>query len=265
MSVDINMPTGGFAWVQGDTINGQGLYGVPVHASNINESIAASDATNPRVDQVILEVQDNVLDASGGNQARIRVLTGTPSPGTTLTTRAGASSLPGNALLLADILVPNSSSNVPNSNIRDRRKWARGGLARAVRTAGDLTTTSASFVQVSAALQLRVECSGVPTRIKLRGRWQTTGSYVALKPIIDGAGDGTVTDFYAVSISGSGNDAALNAEYEFNPAAGSHLVEFYWRAGTGTATLNANTTTPAVFTVEEIVKQNSANNTVTTG
>ncbi len=77
MSVDIGMPAGGMAFVQGDTIAGQGLYGVPVHSATVNEVIGASHATLPRVDTVIVRVQDNVHDASGGNLSRTEVLTGT--------------------------------------------------------------------------------------------------------------------------------------------------------------------------------------------
>jgi hypothetical protein len=125
MSVDIGMPAGGVAYVQGDTISGQGLYTVPVHAATINEVIAGADPTNPRVDQIILEVQDNVLDASAGNLARTRVLTGTPTATASLTNRLGAQSLPGTALRLADVLVPAGSTSVTTGNINDRRSYAR--------------------------------------------------------------------------------------------------------------------------------------------
>jgi hypothetical protein len=269
LSVDINMPAGGFAYVNGDTVNGQGLYCVPVHAATINEAVAAADLTNPRVDQVILEVQDNILDGSGGNQARTRVLTGTPTSGATLTNRSGATALPGSALLLADVLVPANATTVPNTNIRDRRKWARGALVRQVLTSGNVSTTSTSLTAISASLLARLECSGAPVRLTLNGvGWnQTSGQEVGTGCFIDGAAvDSTLVLGFTTS-SAVSTPGPLGYSYMTTPSAGSHTFQPAFNvASSGTAVAAAVSAEPLVFTVEEVLKTNAANsNGVTTG
>lgn len=272
MSVDITMPTGGFACVQGDSVSGQGLYTVPTHSAPVNEAIAAADATNPRIDTVILEVLDNVHDASGSSLARVRVLTGTPFAGTNLASRAGAATLPGNALLLADVLVGNGVSTIPNTVIRDRRKWARGAGSTVERTAGNLTSTLTTFAQLSAGFQVRLELAGVPTVARLVGfaRHATDAQFVAFSIRDNSVAVGPIAIH---SVSGAnGNVSGVLAEYKWTPAAGSHVLEPFWRSSDGgTVTLTAQATSeaglagPAYWIVEEQSRQNSANNSVTSG
>lgn len=267
LSVDINMPGGGMAFVQGDTIAGQGLYGVPVASANINEAIAAADLSKPRIDSVILEVQDNVLDASGGNLARTRVLTGTPTASATLSTRAGAPTLPGSALLLADVLVPISATTIPNSNIRDRRKWARGYYCSQLKQNGAVTnasTSSAADID-STLLNQRFEASGVPVEVELHalGSNSTAGSGVVTFLNTDGSA--------SAAALGSGTSTAANQitslsfEIVTGLSAGSHVVKPQFLAiASATATIDSDSH-GVWFTVREVVRINTPNNVVTTG
>ena len=264
LSVDINMPAGGFAYVQGDTISGQGLYCVPVHAANINEAIAAADPSNPRVDQVILEVQDNVLDASGGNLARTRVLTGTPTAGATLTNRLGAAALPGSALLLADVLVGAGAASVGNTVIRDRRKWARGAFSGQIVTSGnqsDGTGTFTAWAGVSSSL----ECSGVPVCVTFNAiaSNNTAGGAAVSSVMLDGSAQGTLGQ----CLPSTSVAVDCGYVYEFTPIAGRHTFQpAIARAVGGTATFAAVAGSPMNFIVEEKTRQNASNNNgVTTG
>lgn len=121
MSVDIGMDES--ALVRGDAVTLQGLYTVAPHSATINEAITTSDPTNPRVDRVILELQDNTHDASGQNRAQTRVVAGTPSAGATLDNLTGAAAVPSSAMLLADVLVGAGVTSITNANIRDRRPF----------------------------------------------------------------------------------------------------------------------------------------------
>lgn len=266
MSVDINMPAGGFAWVAGTTITGQGLYCVPVHTTNINEIIAGADPTNPRVDQVILEIQDNAIDASGGNLARTRVVIGTPQAGATLASRGGAPALPNNCLLLADVLVPAAATTVPNSNIRDRRKWARGASLSVVGSAaGNFTTTSTAAASLAAgAFDARLECSGAPLDIDFSCTVSHTvaNGVVVLNLNVDGVANQT----QETQVASAGETLCMTFQKSLIPAAGSHLLQWQWfivTAGTGTID-NTGIVLPVVRYREQ-VRQSSANNTVTTG
>lgn len=267
LSVDINMPGGGMAFVQGDTIAGQGLYGVPVAAANINEAIGAADLTNPRVDQVILEVQDNVLDASGGNLARTRVLTGTPTSGATLTNRSGAPTLPGSALLLADVLVAANATTIPNSAIRDRRKWARGAhwFNRVVYSSSQALGAGLNvFAPVDPTnFYPRIECSGLPLEIALDVvLGSSVNQNILFQLRVDGANQPTHQFYVQSNVATVG----LRHVWSYSPTAGSHLLGLEATGSTATApTIVGDGSTETTMTIRESLTLSGANATVTSG
>jgi hypothetical protein len=124
MSVDVNMDD--FAYVRGDAVTHQALYKAAPHVSTINETISTADATNPRIDRVILELKDTQHDASGSSLFQTRVVAGTPTGGATLDNLTGAAVIPDSALLLADVLVAASDTSISNAEIRDRRAFIAG-------------------------------------------------------------------------------------------------------------------------------------------
>jgi len=129
MTVDVASSVGLGAIVQGDSVTGQGEYFVPQTAANVNVDIAASDATNPRNDLVVLEVKDDQHDAGGLNLARVRVITGTPNGSAAATDAPGANgtpALPSSCLLLALVRVTAGATSVTTAMINDRRPWAGG-------------------------------------------------------------------------------------------------------------------------------------------
>ena len=117
---------GGEAWVAGSTTTGQGLYYV-YNDGTVNLSIAAANATNPRVDAVYAQVQDATY-AGSTNAWQLAVATGTPTAGATLSNLTGAGTVPASSLLLAYVLVPASSTSVITANIQDARVFARPNL-----------------------------------------------------------------------------------------------------------------------------------------
>jgi hypothetical protein len=265
MQVEITMPAGGLAAVQGDSITGQGLYDIPVHSTNVLETIGTADPTNPRIDQIILEVKDNVLDASGGNLAQTRVLAGTPTSGANLTNRTNAAALPGSALLLADVLVGAGVGTITNAVIRDRRKWARGAFSKMQRVAGDVGVTATSMAELDAAnLNRRFETAGNGVRLTLMASAVHTAANISC-----GFGffvDGVVGGEYNVnSLATAANAFLVCVQETVFPAAGSHTFSPVAFTSSGTMTVKATAARPLLFVVEEIVKQSAINNSVTTG
>lgn len=223
MSVDISQDDG--AWIRGDAVALQGLYQVPPHNATINETVAASDPTNPRIDRVVLEVQDNVHDASGGNLARTRVITGTPSGGATLDNLTGAAAVPSSAIVLADVLVPALSSSVVDANIRDRRPFNAG--IPPLLTDVDMVefeapwtdvlrsatfTTSDDLKQVAVAMRLTRRIASA-TRIRWRyvqdGTTALTGNYVIA--IFDSSGR-KIIDTGSVAFTGAAGTLQQRSE-----------------------------------------------------
>jgi hypothetical protein len=224
---------------------------------------------------VVLEVLDHVHDASGENLSRVRVLSGTATSGATLANRTGAASLPDSCLLLADVLVGAGVTSITNSVIRDRRKWARGAYCRIVRNAnaaaGNDYTTSSSTIALLDGTNLvpRIECSGVPLRVRLLGVIDTasasSGVNVYFSPQVDSAGVDGMPGIGASPISQALTHATfLNAapafQWTFVPVAGSHVIAPAWACPGDTATAYANANRPFVWEVQEIVRQNAQNN-----
>jgi hypothetical protein len=268
MSVDVNADVGLGAFVQGDVVAAQGLYHVAAHGSTMNEAITAAHATLPRIDQLVLEVLDNVHDASGSNLARVRVVAGTATAGATLDNRLGAASLPSSCMQLADVLVPATDTAISNSQIRDRRKWARGAYKRTVLTSGALTTSSATFVAMDATnLNHRIECVGNPVRMSVRGAFShsSAGAAIVVGVAIDGATPTTRHQIILASASTNYSDVAV---FTLLPAAGSHMLAPHWFASPATpatATVQASAAFGLEFEIEELVRQNTANNATTSG
>jgi hypothetical protein len=262
LSVDIAattadaLGTGVAAYIQGDTVSAQGLYSVPPHNAVINETISAANASNPRIDRVILEIQDNTHDASGANLIRTRVVTGTATAGATLDNLSNAAAVPSSALLLADVLVPANATSINNSNIRDRRKWARGAYC-VVNLSTQKTTTATTMALIdSTNLYPRVERSGAPLRVTL-----AAGIFLQVSDI-DLFIDGASASQDRAWADGGNNPNVL--QWYVTPSAGSHKIGPAWKAISGqTATMNSATVTQLV--VEEVPRQSTVNNPTTTG
>jgi hypothetical protein len=270
MSVDI--ATGDF-WIRTDTDTPDGL----IHGYSdaiSNQTVTASHATLPRVDSVYVQYNDSSLGAGvGGDTPTFRVLAGTATTGAQITNfagasyRAGAAAAPNDALLVADILVPAASTSVTNPNIVDRRPWARGASRVVFRTSGDTAAYSAtSWGDIDATnLKPRIECSGVPLLISLKGMGvsATAGTH-AFAYAIDGDLTGTtvsprnrllttvVTTNYLIELSW----------IVAAPAAGSHLIspiERVFSAGSWTFQAGGANGGQIEFSIAEIIRPNASN------
>jgi hypothetical protein len=150
----------------------------------------------------------------------------------------------------------------------DRRPWARGAfwLAGPVIVGADYTITSGTSTAIDTTnLRARIECSGVPLRIRLHG--------IAFSGTNNGftdfavQQDGTAIANTRVNTGGGVNGISTSPslfEGETTPTAGSHLFAFFWDSGgANTSTLRATAAATAgpTATIEELFAQNSANGT----
>ena len=152
MSVDV---AAGGAFIASTRSAAQGTY----HAYNdavINTAIAAADATNPRIDRILLQVRDEAQDgALTQNDARIFVEQGTPAavpvaPTVTID----------DYIELAQVTVPASASSITNSNISDTRPLAASTLASIRR----YTTAIATAQVTSGGTELTIATLQVPAQ-----------------------------------------------------------------------------------------------------
>jgi microcystin-dependent protein len=137
MTVDVAADVG-LARVDGTTVDHQGAYVIAPHSATIELDVTASDPTNPRIDIVVLQVRDDTHDASGANDARVRIIDGTPTSGATKENGNGAASLPASSLLLGRIQVDANATEIEQSDILDFRLHAGTDTVGRVATfAGD--------------------------------------------------------------------------------------------------------------------------------
>jgi hypothetical protein len=85
--------------------------------ATVNLTIAASNATNPRIDIVVAQVRDAAY-SGGNNDFILAVVTGTPagSPSPPAT--------PANAIVLAQVAVAANAASITGGNITDKRPFA---------------------------------------------------------------------------------------------------------------------------------------------
>lgn len=256
MSVDIAMDEG--VHVRGDAITAQGVYYVSPHSATINETVTTADASLPRLDQVILEIQDNVHDGTTGNLARTRVVAGTPTSGATLDNRNGAAALPGSALLLADVIVAAGAGSITNAAIRDRRAFQPGAIPPLLTVVDavpmipplppllwDTSVQSGSMnsawdLQQAAALMYLPRRIAAATRVRWRYAHSTaggalTGNYVI--GIYDSSGR-KVVDTGTVALTGAAGSLQIRSETiaatTFEPGCYYVLIGFDTTSGANT-------------------------------
>lgn len=117
MNITVNA---GVAWVQGTAAANAGMY-TGCLDSTATLTVATSDPTNPRIDNVIVQVTD--LGTSSSTTVVV-LQTGTPASSPV------APTLPANSLLLAQIAVAANASSIVAGNITDKRVYtaATGGI-----------------------------------------------------------------------------------------------------------------------------------------
>lgn len=115
MSVDV---AAGEAWVKGDSSVEQGYYHV-VNDATVNLALASANATNPRIDTVVLAVNDST-EVGGADEYKLEVLTGTPTSGATLSNLKGVAAVGATKLVIGYVLVAAAATKVETA--------AMGGL-----------------------------------------------------------------------------------------------------------------------------------------
>jgi len=144
MNITVNA---GFAYVQGSASANAGVYTACLDAA-ATLTVATSDPTNGRVDNVIAQVTDL---GSSSSTTVITLQTGTPAPSPV------APALPANSLLLAQIAVAANTSTIVAGNITDSRVFtaAVGGIVP-MDTSGGFTGQAGLYAHDTVTGRLRV-------------------------------------------------------------------------------------------------------------
>jgi hypothetical protein len=225
----------GIARVDGTSVTHQGPYIVAPHSVDITLDVTTANATNPRIDMVVLQVRDHTHDASGANDARVRILTGTATSGATLDNRTGAPALPANSIRLADILVPATDTTISNAQIRDRRLFATGQRAvyqpastTNITIAGGSGPVYGLSAGGTSTPDLRWECSGVPIVVYLDFQTLASSSGLGVDHYVRVLVDGVVVAQSAFLHETTGGSASPHHHMFVldGVAAGNHTIGF---------------------------------------
>ena len=224
---------------------------------------AANGTGNPRVDSVIATY-------NYGAEPLLSVIQGTPTAGASLDNRNGApggSGGPGVAagsIVIRDVLIAAGAAANTIADSRDRRPWARGAYSRRNASGLDQTGLSATVPTVIANTAQRLECSGFPVHMSLRGNWINAASNsLRIFPFVDGvlhpdftaAGSGIMQR----AIAAGAAQALWGCDWDFIPTAGSHLFAWGYAVSGGAVTIQVGVNNPLQSIVEEIGKFQSVN------
>jgi hypothetical protein len=108
----------GHALIAGTQTSNQGFY-IAYNDAATTVAIATASATLPRLDRIVVTVQDSYYGGTANNQVIFQSLTGTPNASPV------APAIPDNSISLAIISVAANQTTVTNGNITDTRSAAQ--------------------------------------------------------------------------------------------------------------------------------------------
>lgn len=257
LGTDMNVKVGsGTAYdravVLGDNA-GQGVYVVEHANASQVLAIAAADATNPRIDIVILRVYDDPFDASARGYSDVEVVTGTPAAS------PSAPAVPSTAIKLAEVTVAAASTAVANANITDTRAEAKtsgaapGGIlgyAQVTADQGEITTQAdltGLSVTVTVAANRRIRITGSSTFVDVGSNAAT-----ALLRIKESTTQFNVAKVGLPASAGAAADErSVTVEAIITPSAGAHTYKLT-AEGTTNIYAKAAADAPAFIQVEDL-------------
>lgn len=108
----------GHALIAGTQTSNQGFY-IAYNDAATTVAIATASPTLPRIDRIVVTVQDSYYGGTANNQVIFQALTGTPNASPT------APAVPNNSISLALIAVAANQTTVVDGNITDTRETAQ--------------------------------------------------------------------------------------------------------------------------------------------
>lgn len=123
----------GHAIIPGTQTATQGFYAA-YNDGATNLTIATADPSLPRIDRIVVTVQDAFYGGTGNNQVLFQAITGTPASSPV------APAAPNNSITLALVAVAANAASIVNGNITDSRTYAQFNESQI--TAADTTANS---------------------------------------------------------------------------------------------------------------------------
>lgn len=146
MSVQI---AAGHALIGGTQTANQGFY-IAFNDGATTVAIATANPTNPRIDRIVVAVQDAFYGGTANNQVIFQAVTGTPASSPV------APAAPANSLTLAYVAVGAGVTSITNANITDLRPTAQLSEHAFTSSSGATNTLTINGVTSQTGKALRV-------------------------------------------------------------------------------------------------------------
>ena len=221
-----------------------------------------ADATNPRIDQIIVKVYDSETGGDSSDGVQTSVLAGTATAGATLENKNGAATLPSNSIRVADVLVPSKATKASEFTYRDRRPWAKGAWgARTWKETRTLTlNTRIELPNSKMRHEISINNGYVLGNIVLPVNTGGAAATVSLYVKSIRAGVTTETLLCRNFLASNNTFYCLAGTFVLELLKGSNLVSIMATAE-GTIAPTTSNETQALFTVYEHVGEQSYNGT----
>ena len=184
----------GVVWVQGSAAANSGMYEGILDTAN-TVTLATSDPTNPRIDNIIVQFTDLGTSSS---TAVVTPQTGTPAAS------PSAPALPSNSLLLAQVAVAASTSSIVAGNITDKRVWtvATGGIVPMTNVSGGIGGMAGLYAHDLSTGRLKVSDGSGNARAPKTGAFSPVASTIGSTTSISGASAVTLASV-SVAVDGA--------------------------------------------------------------
>jgi hypothetical protein len=139
----------GHALIEGTQTSNQGFY-IAFNDAATTVAIATASATLPRIDRIVITVQDSYYGGTANNQVIYQALTGTPNASPT------PPAVPNNSISLALVAVAANQTTVVDGNITDTRETAQFSEHSFTATATAANTIVANQYSTQTGKALRV-------------------------------------------------------------------------------------------------------------
>ena len=139
----------GHALIEGTQTSNQGFY-IAFNDAATTVAIATASATLPRIDRIVITVQDSYYGGTANNQVIYQALTGTPNASPT------PPAVPDNSISLALVAVAANQTTIVDGNITDTRETAQFSEHAFTATATAANTIVANQYSTQTGKALRV-------------------------------------------------------------------------------------------------------------
>lgn len=147
----VAVPDGGMRLFINDATTNSGVPGL-LNDDHWTATFTAAHGTHPRIDRVVMEVQDNLVDGGGEDRGMFRVVAGTATSGATKDNALGAAAVPDGCRHIAYVQIDAGATTIVDGKILNTTARVKVGSGNAVAEVPDNSITPAKMAALPACM-----------------------------------------------------------------------------------------------------------------